>query len=403
MTRNITTSFRRSAEASFSDEVDLCFLTLSHDQLDEPIRVVWDTHDFYYGTETFIGFPFDVSILSDDETPPTAQLTIQNVDPRIGETIRRLSSPPRLKIELSLSSDFSYALLLHCDGAGGSTSFPDSGGNNQTVSAIGSAHVSSTTKIFGSGTVRFNGTTDWLEVAADPSQVLTTNDFTIDFRFNLNFLDDNSDYVFYDSGTAQIEIWIPPATYHNIRDETNTAITDESLSTLTDGDTRTLAVFGDNINANKIQGTTQINADTEYHVEVTRKNGVLRMFLDGTQEADEYLDVTGFTDDIVDYTDDDPFFGANFFGGELVDGVMDEIRIINGAAAHTEDFNPPLAPYVPSFAAAPDIIYSADKLFLINVSVDVMQITGQIVGWDYLQRVWPGPRAMQAVFPGLFR
>ncbi len=55
------------------------------------------------------------------------------------------------------------------------------------------------------------------------------------------------------------------------------------------------------------------------------------------------------------------------------------------------------------FVSATDAIYVADKLFLINVTVDIMQISGTIVGWDYLQRVWPGPRAMQAVFPGLFR
>jgi hypothetical protein len=181
MTRNITTSFRRSAEANFSDEVDLCFLTISHPTLDDDIRVCWDTQDYVVSGETYIGFPFDITILSDDENPPTAQLTIQNVDPRIGDSIRQLTSPPRLKIQL---------LVL-------------------TESA------------------------PLLDEASNP-----------------------------------------------ILDETGATIYDQP---------------------------------------------------------------------------------------------------------------------------EPTVIYEADRLFLINVTVDIMQVTGTIVGWDYLQRVWPGPRAMQAVFPGLFR
>jgi uncharacterized protein DUF1833 len=169
MPRNISLSFRRTAEAQFNDEVDLCFLTISHPTLLQPVRVVWDTKYFVFGGNTFIGFPFDITLLSDDETPPTARLSIQNVDPRIGDTIRLLQSPPRLKIELLSSADF---------------------------------------------------------------------DLTVDPR-------------------------------------------------------------------------TEVGSAT--------------------------------------------------------------------------------------------VVYSADKLFLINVSVDVMVITGNIVGWDYLQRVWPGPRAMQTIFPGLFR
>ena len=104
--RNITLSFRQSAEANFADEVDLCFLTISHPTLIDPIRIVWDTKDFIYGGKTFIGFPFDITILSDDEQPPQAKLTIQNVSPKIGDGLRSLRSPLRLKIELLSSADF---------------------------------------------------------------------------------------------------------------------------------------------------------------------------------------------------------------------------------------------------------------------------------------------------------
>jgi hypothetical protein len=110
MTRNVTASFRLAAESSFRDEVDLVFLTISHSTLGTPIRVVWDTVDFVFGGNTFLGFPFDIELLSDDEQPPTARLQIQNVSPRIGDTIRALITPPSLKIELLSSTDFNLTV-----------------------------------------------------------------------------------------------------------------------------------------------------------------------------------------------------------------------------------------------------------------------------------------------------
>jgi Domain of unknown function (DUF1833) len=106
MPRSVPTSFRNAAEASFSDEVDLVFLTISHGDLATPIRVNWDTKDYIYGGYTFTGFPFEITLLTDEDSPPKAQLSIQNVDSRIGETVRGLTSAPRLKIELLSSTDF---------------------------------------------------------------------------------------------------------------------------------------------------------------------------------------------------------------------------------------------------------------------------------------------------------
>lgn len=105
MTRNIQQSFRISSESSFADEVNLIFLRITHSSI-TTIRVVNDTKDFILSGNTYIGFPFDIEILSDDESPPTARLTIQNVDPRIGDSIRTLVTPPVLSIELYSSADW---------------------------------------------------------------------------------------------------------------------------------------------------------------------------------------------------------------------------------------------------------------------------------------------------------
>lgn len=51
----------------------------------------------------------------------------------------------------------------------------------------------------------------------------------------------------------------------------------------------------------------------------------------------------------------------------------------------------------------PPIEYEASNLFLVNVSVNAMTITGDVVSWDYTQDSWPARRATQDRFPGLFR
>lgn len=106
MPRSISNSFRRSLESRYADDVDLCFVTISHDKLTIPIRAVWDVKDYVYGGETFTGFPFDIELLTDDDQPPKARLVIQNVDEVVGQTIRGLYTAPRLKIELLSSADF---------------------------------------------------------------------------------------------------------------------------------------------------------------------------------------------------------------------------------------------------------------------------------------------------------
>ncbi len=112
MPRNVTVSVRKELEAQFSPEANLIFLTISHNLLDTtPIRVVNDTKDFIYGGNNWTGFPFDIQIYSDDEQPPKAQLAIQNVDSQIGETIRTLTTPPRLKLELLSTLDFDLTVV----------------------------------------------------------------------------------------------------------------------------------------------------------------------------------------------------------------------------------------------------------------------------------------------------
>ena len=110
MPRSVSLSYRKAIESPFNDEANLAFLTITHPTLSVPIRVNWDTKDYVYNGNTFIGFPFELSILTDDESPPTARLAIQNIDPRISDALRGLGSPLRIKIELLHTDDFDLSV-----------------------------------------------------------------------------------------------------------------------------------------------------------------------------------------------------------------------------------------------------------------------------------------------------
>ncbi len=67
---------------------------------------VSDVVDYIYGGVRFIGFPFELEILSDDERQPRGRVTVQNVDRAIGRALMSLSSSPRLKFEVISDSQF---------------------------------------------------------------------------------------------------------------------------------------------------------------------------------------------------------------------------------------------------------------------------------------------------------
>lgn len=104
--RRISSGFRREIERTESGEIALIFLAISHPELEEIIRVVSDPKDFVWGGETFQGFQFEIDLLTDNDRFPEARLTIQNVDQRIGEALRKVTAPARLRIDVLAGSQF---------------------------------------------------------------------------------------------------------------------------------------------------------------------------------------------------------------------------------------------------------------------------------------------------------
>lgn len=97
----VSTTFKTSAFAQDATDIWLVLLTIEHDDLSAPIRVVNNTENVTSNSELFVAFPFDITLPDNrDGSPPTAKLAIDNVSREIGEAIRSISSPASVKIQI---------------------------------------------------------------------------------------------------------------------------------------------------------------------------------------------------------------------------------------------------------------------------------------------------------------
>lgn len=106
MRRNIPSSLRRVLDLQESGEAIIGFLTISHASLATSIRVAGDGVDYLWLGETWIGFPFKFALLSDGEGAPRTQIEVQNVDRKIGDALRAITSPARVQIDILAASEF---------------------------------------------------------------------------------------------------------------------------------------------------------------------------------------------------------------------------------------------------------------------------------------------------------
>lgn len=119
--REISTAFRNAIEASASGEVVLVFATITHADLPQPIRVVSEDFggvsfnkgeplNYKYEGNLFLGCPFLIELLTDDDQPPRGRVTVPDVDRTIGIEVMALIDSPRIKIEILKLSDFTDAI-----------------------------------------------------------------------------------------------------------------------------------------------------------------------------------------------------------------------------------------------------------------------------------------------------
>jgi len=187
----------------------------------------------------------------------------------------------------------------------------DSSADND-LETVGNAQISTSVKKFGTGSMSFNGSTDWLVTPNKPEHNFGTGDFTI-------------------------EAWAYPTGTNSQATIISNYNGPSSGWGLLLGSTGPTFGWGD---TNLLAGSSALTQNAWNHVAITRSGTSLRMFLNGTQIASA-TNSTDFTST-----------GALFIGrlreataGFYWQGYLDDVRLTKGVARYTANFTPPTAAF----------------------------------------------------------
>jgi len=181
------------------------------------------------------------------------------------------------------------------------------------LETVGNAQISTTVAKYGSGSIAFDGTGDWL--------IVNSASNTSDFAFG--------------TGDFTIEMWIYPTA------GTSRMLYDARPSS-TAGLYPTLYINGSNVityftnGADRITGASP-TLNTWQHIAVVRASGSTKLYINGTQSGSTYADTNAYINGAAR-----PIIGAD--GGNTATqnyaGYIDELRVTKGYARYTANFTP---------------------------------------------------------------
>lgn len=213
-----------------------------------------------------------------------------------------------------------YSILVQSETTDGSTTFTDASSNTHTIVVGGDAQHDTAQAKFGSSSMLFDGTGDYLQVSDDATFDLGSDDFTMSAFIYPNALSGDSTIMSKLTATGnQRSYWLVIASTGALQ-----------LWGSSDGNPVGIVVQ---------TATSTITTGSWQHVEVTRDGNDFKIFVDGTQEASG-TDTISFFDGTGTFM----IGGYNETIGDF-DGWMEEVRLIKGSAENTSNFTPPTAPY----------------------------------------------------------
>lgn len=108
--RAVPNVVRASLEDPNNPDAAIFFLTIEHVAWAAPVRLVSDVKDYLLAGDTYVGFPFELEILTDSEEAPGGSIGVQNVDRAIGEEFQALTSPPTVTLKIYSAADFDLSV-----------------------------------------------------------------------------------------------------------------------------------------------------------------------------------------------------------------------------------------------------------------------------------------------------
>ena len=89
----------------------LAFITITHSNLTDPIRVVSDVVDYVKDGHTFTGVILDFKVVSDTEQAPHAEIKVPNVDRRVSQALRSSRERAKVQFEVCNAADFDLTVF----------------------------------------------------------------------------------------------------------------------------------------------------------------------------------------------------------------------------------------------------------------------------------------------------
>jgi len=224
---------------------------------------------------------------------------------------------PAADIELYGTVLYNADLLVHCD------DFADSGKNQLSLTNNG-AEVDTTTKKFGTGSWHFTENTDYVQVNnIDTKFNLEDNDFTIDF-------------------------WLYPTAFTGafVGCWTN-AVNKAFIITTTSSNGAYAFAWGYGTQMEMFSiAAGQLTLNQWQHIAFTRHEDTIYAFVNGNKISTYAMSSTNRN--INSCSGKNLWIGRNSDTAQSNDhttGYIDELRILNGTCAWTENFTPPTNPY----------------------------------------------------------
>jgi hypothetical protein len=201
-------------------------------------------------------------------------------------------------------------MLLSCANAG----IYDNAIKND-LETVGNAQISTSVKKYGTGSMAFDGTGDWLLLNDSPNLQLGSGDFTVEGWVYLST-----------TGTAKGIVGKGTATTGWL-----VSVNASNQLVFTDGSTATT-------------GSTALSATTWYYFAVVRNGsatGNVKIYLNGTADATSSGAIT------TSYTQTNSMYvGADRTAGSAINGYIDDLRITKGVARYTANFTAPTSAFL---------------------------------------------------------
>ena len=192
------------------------------------------------------------------------------------------------------------------------------------IETVGNAQISTSVAKYGTGSMYFDGSGDYLPIFTSPNFAFGTGDFTIEFWANSNNVSGSNQLGFFQMSTSTGGFNTSYTTGIHITQ----GVSGSAAGTLNGG----IAL---NVLGTWIGSTSPVIATGSwYHIAVTRQSGSVRLFVNGVQ-AGSTVSVTGAVDaqNLV--------VGGYYNTNYLYHGYLDDFRITRGVARYTGNFTPP--------------------------------------------------------------